>query len=239
MVVAAFFLIAFLYASVGHGGASGYLAMMVILGLTQPVMRPMGLLLNLVVSVIATIQFWRHGHFRMKIFLPLAIASVPMAWIGARMHVPDQLFKGLLAGCLVVSIGRILFRLPDVNEKSVHTLPNGLAMVTGAGIGLLSGMIGIGGGILLSPILLIGRWAGLRETAAVSAPFILVNSLVGLLALDLIHVHFPSGWWLCLPAVIIGGFLGSWGGSSLFKTTTMKYLLAMVLIIAVGKLIIS
>ena len=151
------FLVAFLYASVGHGGASGYLALMAIWGIAPEVMKPTALLLNLFVSLTSFIQFYRGGHFRWKLFLPFAIASVPMAFVGGMITVDADIYKKILGILLLVPIIRFLF-FKNIQVSEIRKADIALSLLIGAAIGFLSGLIGIGGGILLSPALLLLKW---------------------------------------------------------------------------------
>ena len=230
-------LVAFLYSSVGHAGASGYIAVMTLSGFATVLIKPTALVLNVLVACIGTIQFWRAGYFSWSLFWPFALLSVPMAFVGGYLHLPPSIFKPLIGGVLIFSAGRLFFRRGDPAEVSPPRLPT--AMGVGAGIGLLSGLTGTGGGIFLTPLLLFRRWAHTRPAAATSAFFILVNSLAGLFG------HFSSGqlippfaWGLALAAVA-GGTLGSYLGSQRFPVRTITVLLATVLVIAGFKLIFS
>ncbi|MFN2387506.1 MAG: sulfite exporter TauE/SafE family protein, partial [Thermoanaerobaculia bacterium] len=172
---------AMLYSSVGHGGASAYLAVMALFGPSPAFMRPTALVLNLFVAGIAAVQFARAGWFRWSLFWPFAVASIPMAFLGGRLSVPDQTYRRILGGVLLFAAVRLALRFASSAETAVRPLPVPLAMALGAVIGVLSGLTGVGGGIFLSPLLLVGRWADPKPTAAVSAAFIWVNSLAGLL----------------------------------------------------------
>lgn len=223
-------------AAVGHGGASGYTALMVLAGFTQAMIRPVALELNLLVSALATWQFFRAGHFRGRTFLSLIVLSVPMAYLGSLTVLPDRIYKVLLGCCLLASVVRIAIPMGDSERSSTRQLPIGLALFIGALIGLVSGMIGIGGGILLSPVLLLGRWSTIKETAALSAPFIFVNSLAGLSGLffsDKLNV-FPEPFWLI--AALTGGLLGAWSGSRRLPVPALRWVLVVVLSVAAGKL---
>src|SRR5688572_21576280 len=172
-------LVAFLYASVGHGGASGYLALMAIFAFVPDFMRPAALLLNVAVSLIAFIQYYRQGHFDWRLFWPFAIASIPAAFLGGLIDVEEDVYKKVLGVLLILSVIRLLdFRIRPQKEKAYP--PVVVALGIGAAIGFLSGLIGIGGGIILSPIILLLHWADMKKTAAVSALFIFVNSIAGL-----------------------------------------------------------
>ena len=229
--------IAFLYAAVGHGGASGYLALMILLGYSPMFIKPTALLLNLVVSAISFLHFYRAGYFRKELFFPFTILSVPMAYLGAKWPVGDYSFKLLLALCLLLSLGRLLFFREidfDSERKKLPFLP---ALAIGGLIGLLSGMIGIGGGVLLSPVLLLFRWANLKESAAVAALFIFVNSVSGLAGLWSIGFVFSNDMAAFVFAAIFGGILGGKIGAG-SSTLVLKYILSVVMAIAVYKLLL-
>ncbi|MDB5191147.1 MAG: sulfite exporter TauE/SafE family protein [Segetibacter sp.] len=232
------FLVAFFYASVGHGGASGYLALMAIFSLAPEVMKPTALLLNIFVSFIAFIQFYRSKHFIWKLFLPLALASIPMAFIGGLVVVEGEIYKKILAVLLLVPIARFLF---FKSEEVVATKPFKLVplLIIGSFIGLLSGMIGIGGGIILSPILLMQKWADQKQTAAVCALIIFVNSVAGLGGQLTKGVYFSTDMYWYVIITCVGGFCGAYFGALKFRQTILKNILASVLIVAVYKLLFT
>jgi len=232
------FLVAFLYASVGHGGASGYLALMAIFSIAPDVMKPTALLLNLFVSLTSFIQFYRGGYFRMKLFLPFALASVPFAFIGGLITIDASIYKQILGWLLLLPVIRFLFfNKIEVEEQKQYSLL--LAILIGAVIGFLSGLIGIGGGIILSPVLLLLRWANMKQTAAISALFIFVNSLSGLAGQLTKGIHFTTDMYLYVVIAFIGGLAGAYYGSMKVKQSALKYLLATVLLIAAVKLLVT
>jgi uncharacterized protein len=233
-------LMAFLYASVGHGGASGYLAAMSLMGVAPTAMKTAALYMNLIVSLSSFYAFWRGGHFKWSLFWPFALASVPMAWLGGGIILPDVIYKKILAVCLMVAIVRMLFTGKTENNIALQKPKLWLQIVAGGSIGLLSGLLGIGGGILLSPLLLLLGWARLKETAAISALFIFVNSAAGLLgSWQSSNMQIDSNLMLGLAFASIGGLLGAYFGSKRFNYNTLRYLLALGLGIACIKLIIS
>ena len=179
LLLIALLVVAYLYSSVGHGGASGYLALMALFGIEMIYMKPSALILNLFVSSIAFIAYYRGGHFRPKILLPFVLTSIPMAFIGATLEISPELYKKILGVSLLIATLRIVIQ-PRKLETDNRKLPAWIALLTGSVVGFFSGMIGIGGGIILSPLLLITRWASMKETAAVSTAFIFLNSLSGL-----------------------------------------------------------
>jgi uncharacterized protein len=230
-------LIAFLYSSVGHAGASGYIAIMALLGIAPTVIRPTALVLNILVALIGSFQFWKAGHFSWKLFWPFALLSVPAAYLGGYLQLPAAVLKTLIGLVLIFSAVRLIFRRSDPPEVTPPGPP--VALAAGAGIGFLSGLTGTGGGIFLTPTLLFFRWAKIRRAAAVSAVFILVNSISGLLGYFSARHAVPSLGFFLAPAVIVCGALGSYLGSRRFPARTISILLATVLLIAGVKLIFT
>ena len=155
-------LLAFLYASVGHGGASGYLALMAIYGVAPPMMKSSALILNVFVSLIAFVQYYRAGYFKWNLFWPFAVTSIPMSFIGATLPITDSMYKKLLAVALMIAIGRML--LQALEKKEIKPNSIALSLLVGAVIGLLSGMLSIGGGIILSPVILLLGWGRVKES---------------------------------------------------------------------------
>lgn len=228
-------LVAFLYASVGHGGASGYLALMAFFSFAPESLRPTALLLNIFVSAVAFIQYYRGGFFHWKLFWPFAITSVPAAFIGGLISVNDSVYKKMLAVLLLISV----FKLIAFTDYSVSKTKKPILLFSlfiGAIIGLFSGMIGIGGGIILSPLILLLHWADMKQTAAVSALFIFVNSIAGLIGIFTIGVSFNTTMCMMIFVALVGGFGGAYFGAAKFNATKLKYLLSVVLILASIKL---
>ncbi|WP_077919601.1 sulfite exporter TauE/SafE family protein [Spirosoma sp. 209] len=232
------FMVGFVYASVGHGGASGYLATMALFGVAPALLKPSALLLNLFVSTVSFIQFYRAGHFRWRTFWPFAVASVPLAFIGAKIPLSDTLYRQLLAACLLLVVVRLLWSVRG-DEAEPRPIPLGAGLLTGGLIGLLSGMIGIGGGILLSPLMLLFRWARLKEVAATSALFIFVNSLSGFFGLLSKGYSPDPAVYSWIGAAFAGGVLGGYLGSHRFNVPTLRYLLALSVGVACIKLIFT
>lgn len=235
LVLCVLAVIGFFYASVGHGGASGYLAVMALLGYSQDVMRPSALIMNLFVSAISFTQFARGGHFRWKLFWPFAVTSVPFAFLGAGISVDPLVYKRILAVCLLFAVARLvgLFGTPPSISKAVN-IP--VALITGAVLGLVSGVIGIGGGILLSPLIILLGWANAKETAAVSALFIFVNSASGVLRISMDGIELGTeviGWVL---AAWVGGLAGGYFGAQRLNEPRLRQLLGIVLFFASIKL---
>src|SRR6266571_6559271 len=196
-------LIAFLYSSVGHAGASGYIAVMTLWGLAPTVIRPTALVLNILVASIGAFQFWRAGHFSWRLFWPFALLSIPTAYFGGYLQPSASVLRILIGLVLLFSAVRLIFRRCDPPEVISPSRP--MAIGVGAGIGFLSGLTGTGGGIFLTPLLLFCRWARTKQAAAVSALFILVNSIGGLIGYFTATRAVPSlGVLLALPAIVGG-----------------------------------
>jgi uncharacterized membrane protein YfcA len=226
------FAAALLYSSVGHAGASGYLAAMTLFNLAPEVMKPTALSLNLVVATVGTIRYARSGHLSWKLFWPFAVASVPCAYLGGYMKLPVQTYRVILGGVLLFAAWRMAFNGATAVGGGQKPVPRAAALAWGAVLGLLSGLTGVGGGIFLSPLLLLLNWADVRRTAGVSVAFILVNSAAGLLGHLSSVKNIPSGilWWA--PAALLGGLIGSELGSRRLAPLTMRRMLAVVLVIA-------
>jgi uncharacterized membrane protein YfcA len=231
---------AFLYASVGHGGASAYIAAMAIAGIAPAEMRPIALQLNVLVSALATVKFYRAGHFRWSLFWPFAAVSIPAAYLGGAITLPGSAYK-VLVGVVLLYAGWQLWWSARAGQelRAVRPLPVPVAMAIGAVLGILSGLTGVGGGIFLSPILLLFGWAGTKQTSAVAAPFILVNSLAALAAGFVRNPTLPPdyAWWL-MVAVLVGGWAGAEYGSRRFGNPLIRQVLAVVLGIAGGKMVL-
>ena len=226
------FLVAALYSTVGHAGASGYLAAMALFGLAPEVMRPAALILNILVAAIGTIRFARAGCFSWRIFLPFAIASVPCAFLGGRIELPTEVYRRLVSVVLLFAAIQ-LFRKASASQNMPTKTPSpAIAVPVGAGLGLLAGLTGVGGGIFLSPLLLLMRWANPRTTAGVSAAFILVNSLAGLIGGWKGIGQLPAAAPLWAVAAIAGGALGSHVGSRKMTGPAIRRMLAVVLVVA-------
>lgn len=232
------FVVAALYAAVGHGGASGYLALMAIYGVAPEEMKPTALMLNLFVSLTSFIQFYRGKHFKLNLFLPIAAASVPLAFIGGMITLQDTIYKKVLGVLLLVPIVRFFF-LKNVEDSELKRHNIAIAVIIGAIIGLMSGMIGIGGGIILSPVLLLLKWTNQKQTAAISALFIFVNSIAGLLGQFTKGITFTPNMAMYVAVAFTGGLLGAYLGSIKFNQNILKYTLATVLLVASYKLLLT
>ena len=233
VLAALFFFTALLYASVGHAGASGYLAIMALFGLTAEVMKPTALVLNILVASVAAFEFYRSGNFSWRVFWPFALGSIPFAYIGGSLVLPVQYYKPLVGLLLLYSAFRMFTtaRGNGGGGQEYKPVPVWLGVLVGTGIGLLAGLTGVGGGIFLSPILVLMNWADARHTAGVAAAFILVNSIAGLLGHVTSVANLPQPILLWCGAVVIGGYVGSYYGSTHFSNKAIKRWLALVLVI--------
>ena len=239
LLAAGMLVAAFGYAAVGHGGASAYIAAMALAGIAPAEMRPIALLLNILVSSMGTWKFYRAGFFRWRLFWPFAVVSIPMAYLGGAVTLPGSAYK-ILVGVVLLYAAWQLWRSGKRGEemREIREPPLGWAMVIGAAMGLLAGLTGVGGGIFLSPLLLMLGWAGTKQTSAVAAPFILVNSLAGLAAVFMAKgTALPTYVWILVPAVLAGGWLGAEYGSRRFANPVVRRVLAVVLALAGAKMV--
>jgi uncharacterized membrane protein YfcA len=238
-LVLALFLIpvSLLYSAVGQGGASGYLAVMALVGVAPETMRPLALALNIVVSSIALVSFYRSGAFSFRLFLAFAGPSVPMAFVGGLLSLPSHIYQPVV-GIVFLGAATRLFREPSVAQSDLRTAPLFWSAFSGGSIGLVSGLTGLGGGILLAPLVLMMRWAGPRETAGLSSGFILANSIAALLGVAG-HEAIPvTSLPLFVAAVAAGGWVGSRYGSRRLRPETLRRILALVLVVASVRLFV-
>ncbi len=233
------FIAALLYSSVGHGGASGYLAAMALFGVAPDVMKPTALVLNLFVAGVGIFRYARAGCFSWKLFWPFAVLSIPCAFLGGMWKLPPSAYKIILGSVLLFAAWRLAVRQSTHAPAESKPVVLPLALLLGAIIGLLSGLTGVGGGIFLSPLLLLFGWADIRKTAGVSVAFILVNSIAGLLGhLDSVHsLPHELVWWV--PAALIGGLIGTELGTRRFTPLVMRRMLALVLVVAGLKMLLG
>jgi hypothetical protein len=236
-----FFCVAFLYSSVGHGGASGYLAVLTFFTFAPNVMSSTALALNIIVASIALFAYMRAGHFSWKLSAPFLISSVPLAFVGGMLHVSGVVYNLLLAVALLIAALRLALpsKTHAITQDKLRSPSPSVALATGGSIGLLSGIVGVGGGIFLSPVILFLRWADVKQTAATSAVFIVVNSIAGLLGRAVGQTFEVGSLLPCVFAAAIGGYLGSHYGATKFSTALLRWLLAVVLVIAAGKLLMT
>lgn len=237
LIIAAVFVVAVLYSSVGHGGASGYLAVMAFLAVAPAVTRPTALILNIFVSSIAAFQFYRRGYFDRRVFFSFAAASIPFAFIGGMIDLPAPVYKKILGAVLLFAALRLAWNFTLRSKTAAPKV--WIALTVGAAIGLVSGLIGVGGGIFLTPILLLMNWTEARTAAGVSAVFILVNSIAGLLGNSAQVMQLTAGVAVWVIAAVSGGIVGAGLGSRRFDSITLRRVLAVVLVIAGGKLMFA
>ena len=235
--LASLFVIAFLYSSVGHGGASGYLALMALFGIAPVYMKSTALSLNVFVSAIAFLTYARAGYFRFRLIFPFLITSIPLAFLGALMKIKPEVYEVILGIFLLFAVVRMLF-IPGAISEHPSKPPVWLALIIGAVLGFFSGMIGIGGGIILSPILVLFHWSTVKESAAASALFIFLNSLSGLSGLVHSGITFESRLILWIAAGVAGGIAGAYIGSYRATPGKLKYVLSVILLMASIKLFI-
>ena len=228
-------LLSFLYASVGHGGASGYLALMSLFSFPHLVMKPTALLLNIFVAGIAFYYYYKEGYFNKKLFLYFALASIPMSFLGGTLDIDATLYQNILAILLIFAVLKMLNVLGKESTK-IKEINIWQGIIVGSAIGFFSGLIGIGGGIILSPIILLFHWGKMKEAAAVSALFIWVNSVAGLSGQISSGVSVSSESFLMVIIALIGGIFGAYFGSKIINNHILKYVLAFVLILASVKL---
>lgn len=232
ILAALFLLVGFLYSSVGHAGASGYLAVMGLWGMSAAMMKPTSLALNIVVAVIGTVQFVSAGHFRWRLFWPFAVMSIPLAFVGGMVKLPPEVYKPLIGAVLLFSAWRLWVGSLKREEPKTQLPPLPVALGAGAALGFASGLTGTGGGIFLSPLILLCKWAGPKETAAASVVFILVNSISGFAGAVSKGATLPGGIWVWCVAAAAGGLAGSYLGARRFGGGTLRRLLAIVLVVA-------
>lgn len=229
--------VAILYSSVGHGGASGYIATLALFSVAPEAFKPTALVLNIVVAAIATYSFARAGHFSWRLFWPFAATSIPCSFIGGYLSLPPHVYRPLVGIILLASAWRLIFH-SEHDTMALRKPPTPVALVIGAGLGLLSGLTGVGGGIFLSPLLLLFKWGRAREVSAVAALFILVNSGAGLLGHLSTLQAIPSFAPLLAVAALCGGIIGSFLGSRRLQVTGVIKALSFVLTIAGFKLLL-
>lgn len=236
-IAALMFIGAALYSSVGHAGASAYLAIMALFALPPEVMRPTALVLNIIVSSIATWRFARDGHFDWKLFWPFAITAVPAAYFFGGVPIAPEIYRPLLGAVLLLSGLRLLLPKPIRALGETRRPMLAVALAVGLAVGVLSGAVGIGGGIFLSPIILFLGWASPRITSGTVSPFILLVSISGLAGnLSSIGKLGPELPWFAL-AVVAGGLIGTWLGSRRLPPRGILSALAIVELVAAYKLL--
>lgn len=236
LLLLALFSVGFLYASVGHGGASGYLAVLSIFSIPLAQYKTMVLLLNILVAGAGFIQFYKAGFFKWRLCWPFLLSSIPFAFLGSKVVLDTKVYHILLGAALMFPVIRLL-GFGDQEKHIKKAIPLVKALIWGALLGLISGMLNIGGGIFLSPLLILMGWANSKESASVSTLFIVCNSMAGLLGYTQALEIQDSSVWLWFFSALAGGFAGAYLGSRYFKISTIRYLLTVVLAIASFKLL--
>ncbi len=232
------FLAALLFSSVGHGGASGYLAAMALIGIAPAEMRPAALVLNVFVASIAVYKFYHVNAFSWRLFLPLGLASIPAAFIGGTLSLPSHIYKPVIGVVLLLAAWHV-YSHAKRSDNELNKVSKPVLLAVGAVLGLLSGLTGVGGGIFLSPLLLFFKWGETKVVSGVAAAFILVNSIAGLLGVLLKSPTLPSTLPFWVLAAVLGGFIGAEYGSRKLANPSIRKLLALVLLLAGIKLIFS
>jgi hypothetical protein len=233
------FIIALLYAAVGLGGGSGYLALMGLFNVDPDVMKPTALALNILVTTIGTYKYSRAGYFSWKLFWPFAITSIPFAFLGGRLNLNGDIYKGIVGILLLYAATRLYTTARAAEEKTI--LPPSLwaALFSGAIIGFIAGITGVGGAIFLSPLILLAGWATPKETAGVATVFVLTNSISGLAGYWSNTFNLPSEIIYWGIAVILGGWIGAEYGSRKLPDPIIRQALAAILLLGVIKMLFS
>lgn len=230
------FIAAVLYSSVGHGGASGYLAAMALFGVAPAAMKPLALSMNIMVAGLGFARLARAGYFKFNLFWPFAVGSIPAAYFGGAWQLTDTTYRMIVGIALLIAAWRMFAEHKD--DMARRAPPFAGALLLGVGIGLLSGLTGVGGGIFLSPILLMLHWTTMRESAALAAAFILVNSIAGLAGYaGSPHAVWPEALWVFVLVALAGGLLGSELAVRRLAPAILKRLLGVVLIVAAWKML--
>ncbi|MES2499220.1 MAG: sulfite exporter TauE/SafE family protein [Pseudomonadota bacterium] len=237
LLIPLIFLAALLFSSVGHGGASAYLAVFALAGMAPESMRSSALCLNVLVASIALFKFYKVRAFDWRLLWPIALTSIPMAFIGGQMSLPNQVYKVIVGLCLLYAAWTIFDNANKTDEITVKPVSKPILMLLGMSLGFLSGLTGVGGGIFLSPILLYFGWAKTKVISGVAAAFILVNSISGLFGVLSKSLTFPAGLLYWAFAAVIGGLIGAEFGSRKLSNPTIRKLLALVLVLAGGKML--
>lgn len=241
VIMLLFFAAAVLYSSVGHSGASGYLAVMALMGVEGTVMKPVALAVNVLVASIAAVQFVQARRFSWSLFWPFGLASIPLAYLGGTVELPGEVYRPVAGAALLFAAYRLWKAEDRPSEAKVtaKTRPLVLSLVAGAAIGFLSGLIGIGGSVFLGPLLLFTGWSNAKEAAGVSAAFNLVNSASGLSGYLADFPTLPSSTPLWALSAGLGGLIGSGYGSRRLANQTSRRLLSVVLVLAGLKLLLA
>ena len=238
LIAGSLFLGAILYTSVGHAGASAYIAIMTLFDVPPLVIKPTALTLNIFVSSYTSFRYMRSNFFNKSLFKYLVIGSIPAAFIGGHINLPSQIYKPIIGILLLISGVRFLVQALQV-DRAQRSINSGLAVLIGACVGLLSGITGTGGGIFLSPMIIWLGWVSVKQASGTVAGFIFVNSVAGLLGNMQSAQSLPAELPLFVVAVLLGAFIGTRFGISRFSSTGIKRALGLVLLIAGAKFIFA
>ena len=230
-------IVGLLYSAVGHAGASGYLAVMALLSVAPDVMKPTALVLNILVAAIGTVQWVRAGHFKWSLFWPFAATSIPAAYLGGTIQLSPQYYRGAVGVILILSAVRLFLASSRPTGPQPHPPSTPVALTSGGVLGFVAGLTGTGGGIFLSPLMLLCNWADAKQTSATAVVFILVNSISGIAGYWSKERSLPHTVPIWAVAAVIGGLIGSYLGSRRLANPTIRRLLAVVLVIAGVKLL--
>lgn len=228
---------AILYSSVGHGGASGYLAVMAMFGLDPAIMKPAALTMNIFVTLLLLSRLTRAGHFDWRLFTPFIITSIPMAFIGGAVTLESSVYRIFVGAALFFAAWRMLVTIE--NEDNIKLPSLWVALPVGAVLGFFSGLTGVGGGIFLSPLLLLFNWTNIRGSAAIAAAFILVNSVAAIAGYSTTVTQWPDGIPLLVLMALVGALIGSELCVRRLAPNQLRKLLAVVLAIAGTKMILT
>lgn len=234
-----FLLMALLYSAVGQGGGSGYLAAMALMGVTPEHFRLIALTLNVVVASIGLVKFSRAGYFNGRLLFPFVLTSVPLASVGGYLSLPAEVFRPVVGVALFWAAVMLVWKTPVPEEGVRGRPPYWASMAVGGGIGLLSGLIGIGGGVFLAPFLILRGWASAKTTACLSSAFILVNSLSALVGVVLHAERIPGFLPIWMVVVALGGWLGAELGAKRLGPKTLHWLLACILVVAAARIVLT
>lgn len=234
-----FALAAALYSSVGHGGASAYLGLQALFAVAPETMRPTALALNLLVAGFGALRYWRRDLFNWKLVLAFAATATPMAFIGGGLQLPDNIYKPLVGLVLWMAALRLVWQPRQLADRPMITPSLAITLPTGAALGLLAGLTGTGGGIFLSPLIILLAWEEPRRTSGVAAAFIFLNSAAGLAGNVASVGALPDELPLFLVAAGVGALLGTWLGVDRLPRPWLLRTLGLVLVIAGAKLLFT
>jgi uncharacterized membrane protein YfcA len=232
-------LAAALYSTVGHGGASAYLAIMALFAVAPETMRPTALALNLIVAGLGSWRYWRAGQTNLRLLLLFAAAAVPAAFIGGGIKVTPEIYRPMVGAMLWLAALRLFWHPSDLAQRALRPVSPAVALPVGAILGLLAGLTGTGGGIFLSPLIILFRWEDARRTSGVVAGFILLNSIAGLAGNVASVRSLPAELPIFAGAVVLGAIVGTWLGAGRLPKPRLLQGLGLVLVIAGAKLIFT